>query len=297
MEKHKEMITASIVTYNCRLLDIQAILRSLAVSPVDKVWVIDHSDKVTTLKDELEQYIQHNADLTAHLDRNFKVEYLHEDNVGYGRGNNRAIRLAMEEGSQYHLVVNPDVWFTSDVIPAIWKYMEEHPDVGQIMPQVLFLDGTIQYLAKLLPTPVDLFCRMFFPECFFRKRNRRYELKDSGYDFIMNVPCLSGCFMFFRMSTLKETGLFDENFFMYGEDFDLTRRIHRNYRTLFFPEVSIYHKFSRGSHHNIRLFIAHIMSMARYFNKYGWFDDPERERFNARLLRDIEIRQEEKKGQ
>lgn len=281
------MITASIVTYNDHLLDIEAILRSIIASPIRKVWIIDHSDKVFTLREELQQYMQRDKDIRAHIQRGFQIEYLYEDNTGYGRGNNRAIRLAIEEGCLYHLVVNPDVWFSSDVIPTIWKYMEEHPEVGQIMPKVLFLDGNIQPLAKLLPTPMDMFCRMFLPECMFSKRNKRYELAHSGYKYIMNVPCLSGCFMFLRTSTLKETGLFDERFFMYAEDFDLTRRIHRTFRTLFFPQVSIYHKFSRGSHRSLRLFIAHTMSMIRYFNKYGWFYDNERHRFNREILNDI----------
>lgn len=281
------MISASIVTYNNHLLDIEAILRSIIASPIGKVWIIDHSDEVFTLREELQQYMHRDEDVRAHIQRGFQIEYLHEDNTGYGRGNNRAIRLAMAEGSQYHLVVNPDVWFSSDVIPTIWKYMEEHSEVGQIMPQVLFLDGNNQPLAKLLPTPMDMFCRMFLPECMFAKRNKRYELAHSGYRFILNVPCLSGCFMFLRMRTLQEVGLFDERYFMYGEDFDLTRRIHRKYKTLFFPPVSIFHKFSRGSHRSIHLFFAHTISMIRYFNKFGWIYDSERRRFNRNILHEI----------
>lgn len=281
------MITASIVTYNDHLLDIESILRSIITSPIRKVWIIDHSDEVFALREELQQYMQRDKDIREHIQRGFQIEYLHEDNTGYGRGNNRAIRLAMEEGSLYHLVVNPDVWFSSDVIPTIWKYMEEHPEVGQIMPKVLFLDGNIQPLAKLLPTPMDMFCRMFLPGWMFARRNKRYELAHSEYKLIMNVPCLSGCFMFLRISTLKETGLFDERYFMYAEDFDLTRRIHRKYKTLFFPPVSIYHKFSRGSHRSLRLFFAHTTSMVRYFFKYGWFYDNERRHFNHRILEEI----------
>lgn len=283
------MITASIVTYNDHLLDIEAVLRSIIASPISKVWIIDHSDEVTTLREELQQYIQRENDIKAHLQRGFQIEYLHENNVGYGTGNNRAIRLAMAEGSIYHLVVNPDVWFTSDVIPTIWKHMEEHPEVGQIMPKVLFLDGNIQPLAKLLPTPMDMFCRMFLPEWMFSKRNKRYELLHSKYKDIMNVPCLSGCFMFLRMSTLQEVGLFDERYFMYAEDFDLTRRIHRQFQTLFYPHVSVYHKFSRGSHRSLRLFFAHTMSMIRYFNKFGWIYDSERRKFNRQILKDIKV--------
>lgn len=281
------MITASIVTYNDHLLDIEAILRSIIASPIRKVWIIDHSDRVFSLREELQQYMHRDKDIREHIERGFQIEYLHEDNIGYGRGNNRAIRLAMEEGCQYHLVVNPDVWFSSDVIPTIWKYMEEHPEVGQIMPKVLFLDGNIQPLAKLLPTPMDMFCRMILPEWMFKRRNKRYELADSGYKNIMNVPCLSGCFMFFRTSTLQECGLFDERYFMYAEDFDLTRRIHRRFKTLFFPNVSIFHKFNRGSHRSLRLFLIHTVSMVRYFNKFGWFYDKERHHFNRQLLQEI----------
>lgn len=281
------MITASIVTYNAHLLDIEAILRSITASPIRKVWIIDHSDEVFTLREELQQYMHRDGDIRAHIQRGFQIEYLHEDNTGYGRGNNRAIRLAMAEGSLYHLVVNPDVWFSSDVIPTIWKYMEEHQDVGQIMPKVLFLDGNIQPLAKLLPAPVDMFCRMFLPECMFAARNKRYELAHSGYTQTMNVPCLSGCFMFLRTSALQKVGLFDERYFMYAEDFDLTRRIHRHFRTLFLPQVSIYHKFNRGSHRSFRLFAAHTISMIKYFNKYGWFYDSERRQFNRQILQDI----------
>lgn len=281
------MITASIVTYNDHFLDIESILRSIISSPISKLWIIDHSDEVTSLREELQQYMTNDEEFKAHLQRGFQIEYLHESNTGYGKGNNRAIRLAIAEGSVYHLVVNPDVWFSSDVIPTIWKYMDEHPCVGQIMPKVLFLDGSIQPLAKLLPTPLDLFCRMFVPERFFHKRNRRYELAHSQYTHIMNAPYLSGCFMFLRTEVLQEVGGFDERFFMYSEDIDLTRRIHRKYKTLFFPQVSIYHKFSRGSHRNFRLFVVQIVSTIQYFFKYGWFVDKERRQFNRQILSEI----------
>ena len=94
--------------------------------------------------------------------------------------------------------------------------------------------------------------------------------------------------MFLRTSTLHEVGLFDERYFMYAEDFDLTRRIHRKFKTLFFPSVAIYHKFSRGSHRSIRLFLAHTFSMVKYFNKFGWFYDSERRAFNKQILKEIE---------
>ena len=281
------MITASIVTYNNNLLDLEGILRSLLISPVQKVWIVDHSDVFTGLEAELQEYMRKDDVYLQHAGRGFQLEYIRHDNKGYGSGHNVALRKAMEEGSQYHLVVNPDVWFGAEVIPALWRLMEEDESVAQVMPKVLFLNGSVQYLAKLLPTPLDLFCRFFLPAKLIKKRNSRFELKQSGYDKQMNVPYLSGCFMFLRMSALKSEGLFDERYFMYLEDADITRRLHVKYKTLFFPSVSIYHRFSRLSYHNWRMSVVHIVNVVRYFNKWGWFYDRGRRRFNKKLLKEL----------
>ena len=286
------MITASIVTYNNNLLDLEGILRSLLVSPVQKVWIIDHSDIFIGLEDELQEYKRKDEVYLQHEGRGFQMEYIREENKGYGCGHNVALRLAIEEGSRYHLVVNPDVWFGSEVIPALWRLMEEDETIAQIMPKVLFLNGSVQCLAKLLPTPVDLFSRFFLPGKLIAKRNSRFELRHSGYDKQMNVPYLSGCFMFFRISALQKEGLFDERFFMYLEDADITRRLHVKYKTLFYPSVSIYHRFSRLSYHNWRMSLVHIISVIKYFNKWGWFYDRGRRRFNKRLLRNLKNMEE-----
>ena len=281
------MITASIVTYNNNLLDLEGILRSLLISPVQKLWIIDHSDTFTGLEDELQEYKRKDEDYLMHEGRGFQMEYLKEANTGYGSGHNVALRKAMDEGSHYHLVVNPDVWFGADVIPALWRLMEEDETIAQIMPKVLFLNGSVQCLAKQLPTPFDLFSRFFLPGNLINNRNSKFELRHSGYDKEMNVPYLSGCFMFFRISALQTEGLFDERFFMYLEDADITRRLHAKYKTLFYPSVSIYHRFSRLSYHNWRMSLVHIISVIKYFNKWGWFYDRGRRHFNKKLLREL----------
>ena len=104
----------------------------------------------------------------------------------------------------------------------------------------------------------------------------------------MNIPILSGCFMFLRTEALEKVGLFDEQFFMYMEDFDLNRRIHRAYKTVFFPEAVVVHEYQKASYKNIKLLKAHIKSAIYYFNKYGWFFDKERKIINARTLQEIE---------
>lgn len=281
------MITASIVTYNNNLLDLEGILRSLLISPVQKLWIIDHSDTFTRLEGELQEYKRKDDEYLKHEGRGFQLEYIKEDNKGYGCGHNVALRKAMEEGSQYHLVVNPDVWFGAEVIPALWRLMEEDDTIALVMPKVLFLNGSVQCLAKLLPTPMDLFCRFFMPGKLISKRNDRFELRHSGYNREMNVPFLSGCFMFLRVNALRSEGIFDERFFMYMEDVDITRRLHAKYKTLFFPSVSIYHRFSRLSYHKWSLSLVHMISVVKYFNKWGWIYDSGRRRFNKGLLKKL----------
>lgn len=285
------MITASIVTYDHHLLDIEPVLRSLFASPVDIVYVIDHSEHMFDLKAELQEFasrvLQGEPELRRKESMGFRLLYYTHENNGYGGGHNYAIKMAEEAGSQYHLVVNPDIWFGPEVMPELIRYMVLHPEVGQMMPKVLYPNGYIQRLAKLLPTPLDIFGRFCFPRFLIDRRNRRYELQKSGYTFVLDVPYLSGCFMMFRMSALKEIDYFDEHFFMYAEDVDITRRMHQKYQTLFYPPTVVYHKFNRASHRSFRLFWIHMTNMIMYFNKWGWLNDPERKQFNARCVRDI----------
>lgn len=285
------MTTASIVTYNHHLLDIEPVLRSLFASPVDVVWVIDHSEAMFELEEELNEFtgrvLTGEPLLKKKVDEGFKVIYLRHENNGYGGGHNVALKAAEKLGSKYHLVVNPDVWFGPRVIPALMSYMDSHPDVGQMMPKVLYPNGQVQRLAKMLPTPMDIFGRLCLPPRLIWKRNMRFELHESNFTQILNVPYLSGCFMFFRLSAVKEAGYFDEHFFMYAEDIDMTRRLHENYQTLYYPVLPIYHKFSRASHRSLWLFYVHVKNIIMYFNRWGWFKDSLRDKFNAELEQQI----------
>lgn len=284
-------ITASIVTYNHHLLDFEPVLRSLFASPVDVIYVIDHSDSMLDLKAELQEFalrvLKGEPELRQKEAKGFRLIYLPHDNNGYGGGHNVALREALKAGSKYHLVVNPDVWFGPEVMPELVQYMEEHGDVGQMMPKVLYPNGNIQRLAKMLPTPLDMFGRLCMPDFLIRRRNTIYELKQSGFTKILNVPYLSGCFMFLRMSAIEDVGMFDEQFFMYAEDIDLTRRIHQRYRTLYYPCTTIYHTFTRGSRKSLRLMRIHIVNIILYFSKWGWFRDDERSTVNNNVKQQI----------
>jgi GT2 family glycosyltransferase len=266
-------ITASIVIYKNDLGLLQRAVDSFLESTRDSVlYLIDNSPK-----DHYAKYFKHD-----------RIKYIFNNkNVGFGPGHNLALKEILQGNcSAYHVVLNPDVYFGKETMAKLLHYIEANPKIGLIMPKVLYPDGTLQPLCKLLPSPFTLFSRRFlqFYPSWSNRLNHWYEMHFSGYDKIMDVPFLSGCFMFLRTEALREVGLFDERIFLYTEDTDLTRRIHRRYRTVFFPEAIIYHYNQRGSYKNAIKLIHHIFSAVTYFNKWGWFNDNERKFINERVL-------------
>lgn len=195
--------------------------------------------------------------------------YFLNKNVGFGAAHNIAIKESLEKNFKYHLVLNPDVYFGRDVFPWIFEYMDAHNDVGLLTPKVFYPDGQLQYLCKRLPKPYDLFIRRFGTRNLKEKNNYLFEMRDKNYDEIMEVPSLSGCFMFFRNSVLKRIQGFDERFFMYMEDVDISRRAGLIGKNIHFPKVHIYHAHGKGSYRSLKLLWYHISSACQYFWKWG----------------------------
>jgi GT2 family glycosyltransferase len=143
----------------------------------------------------------------------------------------------------------------------------------------------MQHLCKQLPSPADLVARRFLPSFLkplIKARLARYDFRDQDYDSVLSVPVLSGCFMMLNCAAISEVGVFDERFFMYMEDVDLCRRMQEGYKTIYFPKMAIYHVYEKGSYRSLRLMLCHIVSAVKYFQKWGWFLDPERIRINQK---------------
>jgi GT2 family glycosyltransferase len=216
------------------------------------------------------------------------IQYIKNDhNIGFGRAHNIALKKSIHYNTSFHAVINPDVTFEPEILHKIVDFMQQNPTVGALMPKVFYPNGNLQYLCKLLPTPVDVFVKRFVPKQWAAKRMNQFQLKESGYDKILNVPYLSGCFMVLRMKAIREIGLFDEQFFLYPEDIDLSRRIHEQFETIFYPQVSIVHTHEQGSYKNLNLLFIHIINMIRYFNKWGWLNDQKRKQINRQTLDQI----------
>ena len=261
-------LTVSIVTYHVDLGELAQCLESLTAPEVARIYIVDNGSE--------ERVRQFAAKYP-------KVIYIASDNKGYGAAHNKAMRQALDSGAEYHLVLNSDVRFDPSVLTRLLAYMDAHPEIGQLQPRIEYPDGRLQPTVRLLPTPLDVFGRRFLPRRWMARRNARYELQHIDHTKPFNPAYHQGSFMLLRASALKEIGLFDERFFMYPEDIDLTRRMHSKYQTIYYPAERIVHDHRAGSYHNGRLLWIHCVNMVRYFNKWGWFIDPERHHVNHEL--------------
>lgn len=263
-------ITASVVFYNNDFDEISRLLRCLTVSKLDKIFIIDNSFSI---------------ELKALCSAN-RVIYIHSPtNPGFGAAHNIAISKAIQSNSQYHFIINPDIYFETDVITPMVDYMVNDVTIGMMMPQILNLDGTVQNLPKLLPSPFNILWRKIKrPAKAYQKFINQYELREVPKDIIYNAPVLSGCFTLLNIDAIKKVGMYDDNFFMYFEDWDLSRRMHAVYKTIYFPQVSVYHGYDSGANKSPKLFKIFINSAFTYFNKWGWFYDSDREKVNKKAL-------------
>lgn len=254
------MLTCSIVLYNNdRKILLDSITSFLNTDLEVRLFLIDNSE----------------TDNLKNIIKDKRVKYIHNPlNPGYGASHNIAIKESITLESDYHLVLNPDIYFEKGTLEIIYSFMEDNIAIGHLMPKVLYPDNSFQFLCKANPTVFDLFIRGFLPMFFrkiFKKRQDKYEYKK--YDFnelIFDIPFLSGCFMFFRISTLKKVGLFDEKMFMYLEYADITRRFLEISNTVYFPKATVYHHYAGLTHKKIKYKWITVKSAIVYFNKWGW---------------------------
>jgi hypothetical protein len=266
-------MTASVVIYANVLWDIHQLLKSLQDTRDIVRWVVVDNGS----SDEIRDAVQKMGGIYVRSGKN----------LGFGGGHNLALKQLDGVDAPYHLILNPDIVFDVDALDRLADVMDSRPDVGLVMPRVLYPDGSNQYLCKLLPAPIDLVLRRFLPgpwKRLARKRIALYELRSLDYDAPAYVPSLSGCFMFARRSVLEVVGGFDERFFLYMEDVDLCRRMLAVSSLLYWPGVTVEHVHQMGSYRSRKLLFLHMRSAIQYFNKWGWIRDSARKRINRATL-------------
>ena len=165
-----------------------------------------------------------------------------KDNPGFSKANNQALRLATGE---YQLLLNPDTVVEEDTFRICCEFMDEHPNAGGL--GVKMLDGQGKFLPESkrgLPTPWVAFYKIFGLAKLFPKSRKfgRYHLGFLDKDQTHEIEVMSGAFMLMRKATLDQVGLLDEDYFMYGEDIDLSYRITQGgWKNYYLPETRIIH--------------------------------------------------------
>jgi len=178
------------------------------------------------------------------LKENFSSVVLIEnkENVGFSKANNQAIKRA---NSPYVLLLNPDTVIEEDTFDKCIDFMNSNNDCGGL--GIRMLDGKGNFLPESkrgFPSPSVAFYKIFGLSYLFPKSQKfgRYHLGFLSEFEVNEVDVLSGAFMLLRTETLEKVGLLDEQFFMYGEDIDLSYRIKLGgYKNYYFPETKIIH--------------------------------------------------------
>ena len=269
------MISVSLVTYNTPYDEIKDLILSVLSLHDVIFFIIDNSPG-----NSIESYLP-KADNLFFIDN--------EKNIGFGSAHNISIDKAINMGSDYHLVLNPDVTIPGGTVEKMIAFMDENPNVGLVMPKVLYPDGRVQMLPKLLPSPWSIVKRrLYLPLKLKNILLQNYELRNISDEFATEVPIISGCFSLFRTSVFKTAGKYDERFFMYFEDFDISRRINKYFKTIYLPNVFVHHGYEAGARRNLRLLRIFIISFLRYFNKWGWIFDKDRKKINKCILQKIQ---------
>ena len=187
-----------------------------------------------------------------------------KDNKGFGSGHNIVIPFL---SSKYHAIINPDIIINNDILTNLSDYLNKNEDIGMVAPQVKLLDGSIQTTGKRYPTWKAIISRNV-PFRIFTSNLREYEMADVDLSKPTKVQCASGCFLFIRTCLFKELKGFDEDFFMYFEDADLTRRVNEISSTVYYPNETIYHMWERASSKNFKYKLIIIKSFLKYRKKW-----------------------------
>ena len=276
-DKSLYLVTFSVVVYKQPVDEIERVVRSLLLYANKKViYIIDNSPCMVVQN-------------LCHLSKCIVLKHFPK-NIGFGQAHNWAISEAKKKGSKYHFVVNPDIFYSKDVVLPMVEFMEHNQEVGEMMPKILYPNGKTQFLPKLMPSPLMLAQRklsQFFPAVRSRWM-KRFEMRQMADDKVYDIGHVSGSFAAFRMKALDDCGTFDSRFFLYFEDTDISRRIHKKYRTIYYPLVAVYHDYGNGASKSPKLFSIFIMSLIKFFNKWGWFFDDERKICNNKFLAQLQ---------
>ena len=190
-------------------------------------------------------------------------------NVGFARANNMGIR---QSDSEYVLLLNPDTVIAENTLREVMSFMDLHETVGGAGVQMLNADGTKAMESRRgRPTPLVSFYKMCgLADLFPRSRTfARYYMSWLSWNEPAEIEVVSGAFFFIRRKALDEVGLLDEDFFMYGEDIDLScRLLNAGWHNCYLPCRIIHYKGGSTDKTTVRYVRVFYQAMLIYFRKH-----------------------------
>lgn len=251
-------LSVIIVSYNVQYY-VEQCLRSLekALSGIAAdIYVVDNHSKDDTVAFLSESFPQVHVVASSH-------------NLGFARANNLAIG---EANSQYVLLLNPDTVVGEHAIAAALRFMDEHPDAGSLGVRMLDTMGCpAKESRRGLPSPLVAFYKMSglcarFPK---HKRLGHYYMSALPWNTPAQIEVVSGAFCLLRKEALDKVGLLDEDFFMYGEDIDLSYRILKGgYHNYYLPVEILHYKGESTQKSSFRYVHVFYEAMLIFFKKH-----------------------------
>ena len=242
-------LSVVIVSYNVRsYLEqcLQSVQRALEGTEGEVFVVDNHSDD-----DSVETVRQHYP--WVRLIENQEI-------LGFAKANNQAIRQAQGD---YILLLNPDTVVAEDTFHGVLAFMDEHPKAGGAGVMMCYEDGSrAPESRRALPTPwVAALKMMGF--------TKRYYLSDLPWDQPCRIEVVSGAFCLLRHEAIKTVGLLDEDFFMYGEDIDLSYRLLKGgWENWYLPYSIIHYKGRSTRKSDYRYVHVFYQAMLIFFQKH-----------------------------
>lgn len=256
-------VSACIVTYNNADKICRTIKSILAVTKgVDfQLYVSDNDSSDNTVELVKREFPQ-------------VIVLENKTNKGFGHGNNAVISKL---NSKYHFIINPDIFLKENAVLELVKFLENNSDIVMAVPKFVFENGEEQFTPKLQPTlRYMLGGRLSKYGLVFKKWRDEYTLKNVEIKKPIDIGFCSGCFIAVRTDVFKKIKGFDERYFLYSEDADITRMAQKYGRTVYNPSVSVIHLWERAYKKSGRHFRIQIASMFKYFWKW---------RFNGRYVK------------
>ena len=255
--KEKLDITASIVLYNENLEELTKTINSfLKISLKKKLYLIDNTSKK----------------LYQNIFNQKEIEYIAVGkNIGFGLAHNIIIDK-INNYSNFHLILNPDVNFEKSVIPNLILELNKDKSLSMIAPKVLFPNGDHQYSCRRYPLLLELTARRFtFLKPLFSSTIFKGQYKDKDLTNSFFADYITGCFHLYKTNDFVKLEGFDKRYFLYMEDVDICRKIDASgKRKLYYPKEEIRHVLKQGSSKSIKLFLRHTLSVVKYFSKWGF---------------------------